>query len=343
LYRLEPNKIIEQSKNAWVIGDKWVMATPFTKLVSTPILMKSPDGKSGYVIAVTESEEGLRFMLRRYADGVVGTRSVPIPAPLAGNPIFMGSMMVIPLANGSIYRISLSKEMTTAEEGPTWRNERLTPEVICTLAAISEEEFLSTDGNRSMVRWHWPADQNVFETKGRLNWTEKLLNSMSVIKVNDTPHVAVADVKGAVSLWDINKPTKPVRIWRGAEKGTIPTSNVTYGPFVVGSNLGYMISSGHLVCISPTEDSPKWISKPLVEGTSEGLIGQPSILGDKLILTNRSGRVSEVNLQTGERIAAGWSLVGNVAPSSAPIPADEKHLLVPLTDGTLLLVPIQGK
>ena len=150
----------------WLVDVRWLVAAPLLNVVAPPTLLLQGDGKALVVVAAVGDAKALRLVVRRYApDTGVQERSVALPAPLAGNPIIVKGMLVLPLANGLLHRLPLV-EGKALEEGPTWRAARSDPAAKCWLVPHQENDFFATDGNRTLQRWYWPHDQDVFEPRG---------------------------------------------------------------------------------------------------------------------------------------------------------------------------------
>ena len=138
------------------------------------------------------------------------TRNFPLAGTFAGKPTLFGNYLLIPLSTGTVFRINV-KELQTLEEGPSWRNDRLTPEATCKLAALSDEEFLATDGNKTLLRFKW-SGANAFESKAKIPWVEKIEYAISTARQGDRTYFSFADAKGAVTIWNAAFTVKPLRV-----------------------------------------------------------------------------------------------------------------------------------
>ena len=349
LYRIDPFK--ERAFNSeWLIDDRWQLAPPLAEVVGSPLLLPAPDGKSVYAVAVAGAEGNLRLVVRQYVPGQpIESRRVGLPAPLAGRPVLVGSMLVVPLANGSLYRLVLP-DAKMLEEGPSWRGERRPPTSVCYLAPLNEDEFITTDGDRALLRYRWKPDGNLFEVRARTPQdvpqpvpARIVAPPLAVPGADGTLFLCVADVKGVVSLWDADRLNRPVRMWRGGT-GPIPEGPITMGPFLerdprVKARIGYVVDGAHLVWLSPEGDEPLWVARRKARTPGDGLAGRPQVAGDRIYLTDRLGWFRALDAESGEAWGEAYQLPGSSAPASAAVPLTGKRLLAPLTDGTLLLLP----
>jgi hypothetical protein len=73
----------------------------------------------------------------------------------------------------------------------------------------------------------------------------------------------------------------------------------------------------------------------------EGLVGQPNLVGDVLLVADLEGRFVGLDPATGKERGPGYQLQAAVAPATAPVAFGKERAFVPLTDGTVLLLPMQ--
>jgi hypothetical protein len=70
------------------------------------------------------------------------------------------------------------------------------------------------------------------------------------------------------------------------------------------------------------------------------IVGAPLLVDGMLVVADVSGQFQAFDPQNGKGLGAGYMLKANVAPDAAPVPFGPGRLLVPLNDGTLLLLPL---
>jgi predicted Zn finger-like uncharacterized protein len=348
LYAIDPARATTQPDAAWLIDDRWLVAPPLARIAGSPWLLRAPDGKSVTTVIPTprDGDDGMQLVVRRFTPGreVESFPPIPLPAGLAGNPVLSGNLLVLPLTNGSLGRVALG-ESEMLEEGPTWRGERLPPQSICHLAPLGEGDFLATDGNRTLTRWHWPKGDRLFEAKQRGTLGDKIAAPPVVFAEGATTRACVADAKGTVTLWDAADLTEPLRAWRrGGPNSVIPEGPITAGPFLMHdargkARIGYVAAGAHLVWLAPSEDKPLWVALGAARAPGKGIVGLPQLQGNRLLLTDRSGQFQQLDLDTGERVGQAFKLAPGSSPAAAALAFDERRLLAPLTDGTIAVIP----
>jgi hypothetical protein len=339
LYKFDPKKLTTGNGGAWLLDDSWLLAPPLKNLRVPPELFALPEGKGVVATSLLESGTGLQFVVRSYQGGEMITRTFPLAGTLSGKPTLFGHYLLLPLSTGTVFRMNL-KELQKLEEGPSWRNDRLTPDATCKLAALSDEEFLATDGNKTLLRFKWVGD-NPFESKAKIPWVEKFDSAIATARQGERTYFSFADAKGAVTLWDAAFPVKPLRVWRGQQAGPIPAGAISLGPTLYAGDqlrVGFVVDSRSLVWLDPERDAPLWISPKPADVISDGFISPPAKTGDQLLVADRAGWFQFLDTKTGQFVGKPVSISGNVAPSASPVKFDANTALAPVSDGTLLLI-----
>jgi outer membrane protein assembly factor BamB len=266
-----------------------------------------------------------------------------LPASIAGNPIVVGKHAIVPLANGMLYRMNLTTDRPL-EDGPTWRGDRVSTQTLCHLAAISEDEFLASDGARSLNRWRWSAEQD-FSKRGGLTLAERIAAAPAVFMDGSGSRVFVIDIRNNATLWETERLTAmnptPLRSWRTGEMGTLPSGTLTNGPFAERDangkpRIAFVLDKVTVVWLDPGAPAPLWIVKSKEVGPAENIIGRPTVFSDRLYLTQRMGKCVSLDLDKGQPRDELARLRGSAVPAASVI-ALEGLLLVPLSDGTVLL------
>src|SRR5207245_2555791 len=111
-------------------------------------------------------------IVRKVVGNAIEERKLPPGPPLAGKPIVSGKWLILPLANGSLSRLSIENLGAPVETGPSWRASRLPASTPCYLTPINADELFATDGTRAIVRWRWATDSKAFESMGLLKLPE---------------------------------------------------------------------------------------------------------------------------------------------------------------------------
>ena len=124
---------------------------------------------------------------------------------------------------------------------------------------------------------------------------------------------------------------KPVRVWE--QEGRI-----TAGPYRVGQRVACVLNHRQLVWINPGKDGEVW----KYNTPGEGIVGQPQRGGDVVVVAGRKGLLIGLDPQTGKPTGKGaYKLRANVAPAANPVAFGPNQLFAPLTDGTVLVLPLK--
>jgi hypothetical protein len=346
LFQLDARPLGSATGAEWLIDEGWMVAPPFEYTDGPGHFLASADGASVYAVLAIRGERGLRLAVRHYKpEGPLKERVVDLPAPLAGNPAVAGGAVVVPLANGMLYRLILDSEKPL-EAGPTWRGDRVAPPAVCHLAALNADELLATDGGRGLARWRWAADQDDFGKRGELTLGLRV-GAPPLVLPGDGNRVLVADVRGNVTLWNADRfgpAAAPLRSWKTSEKGKVPPGALTTGPFLRRdgkgrTRVGYVIGGANLVWLSPDADGPLWVAR-LPKG--EITIGRPQLAGSRVTVTGSAGTILTLDVETGEAVGELARLKASAAPAAATITVGG-NIIAPISDGTILLQPLDVK
>src|SRR5262249_13007004 len=117
------------------------------------------------------------------------------------------------------------------------------------------------------------------------------------------------------------------------------SGKITSGPFVRGPHVGCILDHRELVWIDPAKDKPLWTHRT----TGKRIVGQPQIAGDLLVVADVNGLVVGLDPATGKPAwKAGYTIQANAAPAATPVAYGPDHIFAPLTDGTVLLLPLKS-
>jgi len=157
--------------------------------------------------------------------------------------------------------------------------------------------------------------------------------------------VSLADVRGTVYLYNFDQDAlKLVRKWS-------LNDTVTAGPFVRGDHIGVVMGESRLVWLDPNRDKdnnkPAWTWEAIKrDGAAEPqrvrIVGEPQIVEGVLLVADVSGRFVGLDPGTGKELGPGFRLVGSVGPSAAPVGYGAGMTFAPLSDGTVLPLPLQS-
>lgn len=323
LFQFDANVIPKDAPGPWVMGGKEI-APPLTDLTGPAFLLREPEGNSAYSIQTQNKS----LILRAVRGGAeVSERQMGLPAALAGTPGLGPDAVILPLANGLLCRVSLDTTADRPELGPTWRSLASAPDALGHVVHWHGDQFLVTDGSRKVRPLAWPA----MPEESALELERRIVGAPVVVSA-DPPQACVADAGGTVTLFQ-GTSLNVVRTWKpgGADQP------ITAGPFAVNGKIGCVVGAKRLVWLDPTKDEPLWtFTTP-----GDGLIGGPQPLVDRLVVADQSGRFFLLDVGTGKPILpAGYQHPAAVSLTTVPVPFGHGRLFAPMSDGTVLLLPV---
>jgi outer membrane protein assembly factor BamB len=90
-----------------------------------------------------------------------------------------------------------------------------------------------------------------------------------------------------------------------------------------------------LVWLNPAADQPVW--KYVSDG--HGIESPPRLIDGKLVVADLAGRLTAIDPATGKPVGGGYQITAEAAPSAITA-YGAGRLFAPLTDGTVLVLPI---
>jgi hypothetical protein len=245
-----------------------------------------------------------------------------LPAAPHGTPALSGGVALVPLANGVTARLNVADGAVVL--GPDWRSAGADEQQPGHIVALGAVDFLMTDGSRALKRLHWPST-GLTEARGRAELPHRIVAAPAVVSGAE-PRVCVADASGTLTLLDGR--LQVLRRWPlgGA---------LTAGPFVRAGKIGCIVGKGRLLWLDPDQERPLWEYALPAE-----IVGEPPLIEGALIVADVQGQFRALDPQTGRERGAGYTLRANVAPAAAPLAFGADRLFVPLSDGTILLLPL---
>ena len=326
--------------------DTWWKAEPLRLGNAAPgasHLFVAQDGNALYELSSPEKSTALT--VRKYRRGderepslmLEKEKTVNLPAPLAGRPAVGEHYILLPLADGSMQRLPLPLNGDALAGGPDWRSGRADDGARCHVVFVAAEEFLATDGSRGLTHFRWPANDTFSTVPKNRDITADLparIVAAPVVLPRPSPdaelRVCVADADNNVTLLG-GPELKTERVWSmGGE--------ITAGPFLRGQHLGCVVDR-RLVWIDPARDQPLW--RYTMAG--EGIVGEPQVIGDLLVVADVSGRFVGIDPVTGKpRNLLGYMLKAHAAPVATPVVFGKNEAFVPLTDGTVFILSLDA-
>jgi hypothetical protein len=369
LFAFDPKRFDPRLVDEWQGGGTLVAPPlPHNPRIA-PLLLRGPDGASAFEIACPG--DGQELVIRQVrADEqrqvkVVHERRVKLEAPLAGTPAFFGPVLVLPLADGNLYRLLWKQDEKELETRADWRMRRAAADVAGHVVALGDDRYLCTDGSRGLMVYHivekmWtPLPKNDGVTK--LELKDRILTAPLVL-----PPVKAAPALGGLGVWTVPlvppAPPGPLEVCVADSGGVVTLlavggdgslnvkrqwtlkGRITAGPFV--RRLGGAVRLGcvielrkgdqRLVWIDPEEKDLCW------EYRSPGreIVGQPELVEGSLVIAEESGRYVALDPRTGQPLGPGYVLKGSIAPAASPVAFGPDRLFAPLSDGTVLMLSL---
>jgi outer membrane protein assembly factor BamB len=252
---------------------------------------------------------------------------------LAGTPGLAGGTLWLPLDNGNLYRQHLVAPR--GNYGPSWRAQGTDDRAAGHVVPLGGDRFVTTDGNRSLTLWQWPAANQAPRDEQRLQLDDRIVSAPVVFSLpgNAGLHLALADSRGIVQVFHAGD-LKPIRSWN---LNLAATETVTAGPFVRGSQLGCVVGQHRLVWLDPMKDDPLWKYE-----SKEKIVGEPQVVADLVLVADLSGRFVGLEPSSGLPRSPGYQLRANVVPAAAPVAFAAGQAFAPLSDGTVFLLSLNS-
>jgi hypothetical protein len=290
-----------------------------------PLIVSGPGGRrvavqpAGRTITVTRLD----------GDGPPDPRRVELPAPLRGTPALGPAALILPLADGRLYRLADGDRR--AEVGPTWRAGGAGPDTPGHVTHWFDATYLVTDGSRRLTRLNWPAAGDFdLASATALERPERRLIGPALPLPGEPRRAVFADAAGHVLL--VNGDRLDVeRSWSLGGDGR----EVSAGPTWTNGLVLFSINGRELIALDILRDAPAWT----LPTPGDGWIGTATPLGDSLVAADRSGRLWGIDPATGRpRVADGYRLGPTVAAAGPPVAVGGDRLFIPLTDGTAVVL-----
>ncbi len=333
VFAFDPAKHRDPAGAEWLLGGQ-LLAPPVVGGLRWTATAAGKDG-SGVTVGVVGSGDQDVLIVRRFRATADKPRSapteerIPLTARLAGLPALGHDQVLLPLGGteGSIYRVEWTGPAPRVRGAFNWRADRADESAVGHVVWISADEFLTTDGLRGLQRWRWRVGEDNWDEVSKKATLGARIVSAPLVLSDD--RVCVADARGVLTLFQGPKLTTVARTWtlEGA---------ITAGPFLRGEHVGCVVNGRRLVWIDLSQNAPVWD----YSAAGEGIVGEPRLVGGNLLVADQAGRFVALDPATGRPRGPGYALKANVAPAAAPIPYGRTHALVPLTDGTLFLLPL---
>jgi outer membrane protein assembly factor BamB len=290
--------------------------------------------------------KGAQLVVRRFQADATGKLQPPqdmdekvvdLTSPPAGEAAVRGNSLLVPLQDGTIYRVKLP-DCGPGIAGPEWRAARANAGLHCFVTWINDTDFLATDGARGVTHYRWAAGMNWLafpENKGNDPTAEvraRIVTEPLVLPEAgaDDLLVAVADASGRLTLHH-GEVLEELRHWDLGGK-------ITAGPFLGGKHIGCVVDGQKVMWVDPKRKEVVWEYQ---SGTAEPIVGEPQLVEDLLVVAHQSGRFVGLDPATGRPRGPGFTLQASAAPAVSPVAFGPGRAFAPLTDGTVLLLSLQ--
>jgi outer membrane protein assembly factor BamB len=333
LYRFEPQDHAADRPDPWQTAGKTV-TPPITDLVGDPCLLRSADNQAVYTFLCQPLAPG-EFQLtvwRVTVDGAAKNLSVRLPSPLTSAPALGPRAAVLPLVDGSLWRVALAFDgpAPSPQSGPNWRMPGSRPGARGRVLHWQDDEYLVSDGGRNLRILRWQPTFQMVDAEPPLQLSSPLAGAL--VRLPDAagePTGAVAETSGTLT------------VFQGANPRIVKTrklsGTVTAGPWAVEGKLAVVVDRTNLVWLDTAGDVPLWSAR-LESG--EGFESRPQLVDGRLVVADLSGRFVTLDPDTGRPFGMGYRHPAEVAPASSPVPFGPARLFAPLTDGSVILLPL---
>jgi hypothetical protein len=286
-------------------------------------VLPAPDGKTMQVMAV----HGLEVRVTPWHDGSFGqTARFTLESPVAGTPALLGDAVVLPLANGRLCQLQPGGKATVGKE---WRAKEADARAVGHVVAVGSAMFACTDGGGGITLWRIVGED--WQKLASVKVGGRILAPPAVVPLAGKPGewgICVADTERKVTLLHADGLRK-LQQW-------VLSDNITAGPFARGHGIGLILGGRRLVWLDPSKNEPHYAHTFRAD-----LVGLPEMVDGLLIVADMEGRFQAVDPWAKRFVGLGYTLRANIAPAAAPVPFGDDRLLVPLTDGTALLLSRQ--
>jgi hypothetical protein len=339
---------------AWRLKDPPEQATGPTSVAA------APDGKTIFTITPVVTMEELKpianYLVRKVVDGAV-VREGRARAPagqrgsalaIAGEPGIVGGSLLLPLADGFVYRHlpgSSSTKPDTLEPGPAWSGEHHGEDsASCYITALTENSFLTSDGTKKLSHWDWPSGGQWKQNPATWELRSPPAGPGLLLPGADggPATLSIADSGGTVWLFATDRPGPPLKVLRPGT-GLLPAGRPT-SPLVAQRDaagalvVAYILDERSLVCIDPVRNLPRCVVR-LNDDPEVTVVGAPRAAGSgKWLVTDLAGKVHLVDTATGKVEAVASTGIPGTVPAVSGSALTGTSVLTPLSDGSAVIL-----
>jgi predicted Zn finger-like uncharacterized protein len=282
-----------------------------------------------------------RLQVRQILDGkMVFDGEVALPAALAGRMTALGDTVIVPLADGFLYRFDSTAKAFVA--GPMWRGNNVAADATCYLCAVKGDELLASDGARRVGRWRWPGGAEWSAVGNAIELRDRIAVAPAALSAGERTLVLVAETNGAIAVLDLERPSEALRRWRPTDdvKPQVPAGRPSLDfkllPREKGPPLAvYAVNQRHLVALSADQASPAWV---ISREPGDFDILDMVVSDGMLLVTDLAGTVSAYD-GAGQLLGRQQPKSRDLLPRTAAVPFAPDRLALPIADGTVIFLP----
>jgi outer membrane protein assembly factor BamB len=317
LMRFDPTK----ADKPWQPAGEWLAQEPWSDAVRMVLARQT-----SYVqLTLPRGSAKLRVQV-----GAIGGDAKPrafdvaLPARLQGTPALGDKFLLAPLADGILAHINLEDGSLTKDLD--WRAAGAEELARGHLLLLSSTECILTDASRGVVRIV-SSDSKSWTRRASRELPYRVSAAPVLVPGKGTARICVADASGTLTLLDADQLTV-LRTWSMPGK-------ITAGPFVRDGKIGCVVGRTQLVWLDPEQKEPAW------QYTFADIAGEPNLIEGVLVVADVAGRFVALDPASGRPVGAVLTLHANVAATAAPLPFGPGQAFVPLTDGTVIVLPME--
>jgi hypothetical protein len=273
-------------------------------------------------------------------------RPLPARETLCGRPCILDDTLVVP----SLYPVQgqVSLKMFSLSGAPpkgdvrqyTW-TPAYPPSVDgVDLYALEKNAILLVEGRRRLTRLEFTTKDGVSQwdkgvtdrdPDGRVYHLRDPLVDRPLVHGSE---LLAFDAQGTCYRLDVSNPRRELAApsATGLRLARAPFRRGDYLLAVDGENRILAFAAGQ----GPLAAKPAWVSQ---DQQRRRILGDPALAGDTLLVADNSCHVTGIGLRDGK---TRWKvpLKVHVGPAAAAVAYGPNHMLIPLADGTLLVLPI---
>jgi outer membrane protein assembly factor BamB len=324
--RFDAGKIGDTTEKRWQQAGEWLVQEAWT---DAPRILLTRE--SSYVqLTLPHAGKKARIQVGQLAgDDKIRAFKVDLTAPPQGAPALGDGFLLWPSAeaDGIIVRINLQDGSLAKDFN--WRAVGAEDQARGHLVLLGPAECVVTDGSRGVARVVSIDGKSwIKRAEAKLSYRITVAPLILPAAENGKPRLCVADASDTLTLLESDRLTVLKR-W------TMP-GKITAGPFVRAGKVGCVVGRNRLVWLDPNQDNPAW------EYTFDAdIVGEPHIIDGNLVVADVAGQFRALEPSSGGRLGPGLTLKANVAATAAPLPFGPGRAFAPLTDGTIVLVPLE--